>query len=121
MTTGEGGDSARSAVAKSLTVEDVAQMRRQGDYRALMRHVSGHPGKGRRPAGRPAPDLGGRVPGAWPEGSCRPTPRHFPEDVVREALDEYRMWRTAGRPKGQFRCDCGCVDPAESYRVTGAG
>lgn len=106
----------RLAMAQNLSVEDTAELRRQGDYRAFLRQISGRAPARVAPTQESSPERDDRAPGAWPEGSRPATRPYVPEDVVREAMEEYREWWAQGRPRGRYRCGCGCVDPATLLR-----
>lgn len=56
----------------------------------------------------PAPST--QRPGAWPTGSRPPQPARIgTEQDWQHATAEYRGWLTAGKPKGNFTCTCGCT------------
>lgn len=86
--------------------EDITALLAQGDLRAFLR--------AQEEAATPAPQLPPaenapppRRPGAWPTGSTPPAPApDLPEAVVTEAVAEYRRWKAAGEPEGDYRCDC---------------
>jgi len=97
-----------------LTVEDIAALREQGDFREFLRM---HLAAGQAPAApAPAPATSaverdpGQRPGAWPTGTRPPTPTNVgtPEQWA-HAVVAYRQWLAAGSPPGDFTCDCGCT------------
>lgn len=95
-----------------LTVEDIAELRKQGDFREFLRmHIATN-----RPAAPPAPPTAAvrrdssHRPGAWPAGTRPPgrgdlgTPEQWDQ-----AVHAYRRWVAVGSPAGDFTCDCGCT------------
>lgn len=85
-----------------ISGDDIAALLAQGDLGAFLRLQGrdAHP----KPAAGPDPPL---RPGAWPTGSQPPTPpRAFSDAEVARALAEYREWREAGEPDGDYRCEC---------------
>lgn len=103
-----------------LTADDVAAMRRQGDFRAFLRTLTAATPQ---PQPRPAPAAPAepppgrdpdRRPGAWPAGTRRPAPNTTALADWQDALADYRTWDQAGRPKGDHTCHCGtCPKGAE--------
>lgn len=92
-----------------LTVEDIAALRKQGDFREFLRlHLAAN----QAPA-VPAPAVErepGHRPGAWPAGTGPPAPTNVgtPEQWA-QAVHAYRQWLAAGQPPGDFTCECGCT------------
>jgi hypothetical protein len=95
-----------------LSVEDIAELRRQGDFREFLRLQFGAPDAPPRPpaarAPAPAPTTG--RPGAWPTGTKPPEPTRIgtPEQWA-QAVHDYRAWLAAGKPDTPIRCECGCT------------
>ena len=93
-----------------LTPGDTAAMRAEGDDWRL--YLRGEIAKGRarreaKPEPRaPAPPPG-RRPGAWPPGTRPPDPPPpvHPAEVQR-AVQEYRDWLLADRPRITTNCEC---------------
>jgi hypothetical protein len=98
-------------VTTELTVEDIAELRRQGDFREFLR-MRLAANQAPAPAAAPAAaDRGpGRRPGAWPTGTRPPEPTNVgtPEQWA-EAVIAYRHWIAAGSPPDDFTCHCGCT------------
>lgn len=96
-----------------VTVEDIAELRKQGDFREFLR-VQFAPERiaERRPAPEPEtvehdPD---HRPGAWPTGTRPPEPGPaIPTEQWEHAVVAYRQWLAAGSPSGDFTCECGCT------------
>jgi hypothetical protein len=95
-----------------LTVEDIAELRKQGDFREFLRM---HLTASRPPA---APAVGappverdpGHRPGAWPTGTRPPEPTRIgTSEEWAHAAVAYRQWLAAGSPPGDFTCHCGCT------------
>lgn len=103
----------------TLTAEDVAALRAQGDFREFLRSMSAsrRPQAAPRPAAakepQPQPDRDpNHRPGAWPAGISRPAPNTTLLADWMPALAEYRAWNLAGRPPGNHLCGCGtCPAP----------
>lgn len=96
--------------APDLTPEDTAAMRKTpGDFREYLRSEMARGAARRekpRAAGR-APAPPGRRPGGWPPGTRPPDPPpEIPAAEVAHAVQEHRDWVAAGRPPGQYRCEC---------------
>jgi hypothetical protein len=99
-------------MATALSVEDIAELRKQGDFREFLRiHLAAN-----QPAPIPAPTAPaverqpGQRPGAWPTGTRPPEPTTVgtPEQWA-AAVTAYRHWTAAGQPPGDFTCECGCT------------
>lgn len=92
------------------SVEDIAELRKQGDFRAFLKmHVAATVTPGATPAPAAQYDPGHR-PGAWPTGTRPPvaTTVGTPEQWA-QAVTAYRHWLAAGQPPGDFTCECGCI------------
>lgn len=104
-------------MSTALSVEDIAELRKQGDFREFLRLRLGTIGPAPAPTtpaapAAPAPAAGHR-PGAWPAGTSRPTPT-APQSAAdwEQAVHAYRAWNAAGQPSGDFTCECGCTPGA---------
>lgn len=93
-----------------INPEDTAAMRREGSFREYLRSEMAR-GKFRaeqaakKPA--PAPPPAGHRPGAWPPGTRPPDPPPpIPDSEIARAVQEYRDWLAADRPKIQTACEC---------------
>lgn len=88
-----------------ISSEDVTAMRREGDLSEFVRSLIRRPGT-RKPAPQ-APAPPGHTPGKWPSGTRPPDPPPpIPDTEVARAVQEYRDWMAAGRPKIQTACEC---------------
>lgn len=96
-----------------ITVEDVAALRKQGDFREFLRlQFPVEQAALRRPDPKPAVvehDPGHR-PGTWPTGTRPPEPAPaIPREQWEHAVVAYRQWLAAGSPADDFTCECGCT------------
>lgn len=95
-----------------LTVQDIAAMRQQGDFKEFLRlHLEANAPVAAAPVAAPVvATAADRRPGAWPTGTQRPTPvAEVPSEAWAGAAQAYREWLAAGSPSGDFTCDCGCT------------
>lgn len=97
-------------MSDDFSVEDVAAMREQGDFREFLRsRMRKGPASKKPPAWSPPP---GHKPGAWPPGT-RPSAAvndEIPAAAWDRALADYRAWLLAGCPPTPTEpCPCaGC-------------
>ncbi|MET9956670.1 hypothetical protein ABZ135_34700 [Streptomyces sp. NPDC006339] len=98
-------------MSDDFDVDDVAAMRREGDFRSFLRGQMRKPSQPepQKPRARPT----GRPPGAWPTETRRPEQPavQHPPEAWEKALQDYRDWLvTTDHPEfmdqGQI---CGCA------------
>lgn len=92
----------------TVSPEDYAEARRQGDLAALVLLAAGLTPKAAPEADKPPdpePDIPRTEPGAWPISGPLPRPQ-FPAVEVDRAVAEYRAWELDGRPGCDTHCDC---------------
>lgn len=97
----------------TLTPEDIAAARKEGDLVALLLMSAGRtPSAPKQRTAAPETDsVHVAYPGAWPTGTSRPAavpPASGPQ--IDAALADYRHWLVADRPAASTTCPCpGCT------------
>ncbi len=96
-----------------ITVEDVAELRKQGSFREFLRlqfNPEAITDVRPEPVAEPVHNDPGHRPGAWPTGTRPPEPAPaIPREQWEHAVVTYRQWLAAGSPADDFTCECGCT------------